>query len=115
MLNFTFHNSTKIIFGKGQIKALSAEIPKDAKILITYGGGSIKKNGIYQQVIAALTEHEIFEFSGIEPNPKYDTLIKALDIIREHNIDYLLALTRIDEVNLVAAKSAYEMGAKKII
>jgi len=111
MLNFTFHNSTKIIFGKGQIKALSAEIPKDAKILITYGGGSIKKNGIYQQVIAALTEHEIFEFSGIEPNPKYDTLIKALDIIREHNIDYLLAVgggSVIDGTKFIAAAALYQ-------
>jgi len=111
MLNFTFHNSTKIIFGKGQIKALSAEIPKDAKILITYGGGSIKKNGIYQQVIAALTEHEIFEFSGIEPNPKYDTLIKALDIISEHNIDYLLAVgggSVIDGTKFIAAAALYQ-------
>jgi len=111
MLNFTFHNSTKIIFGKGQIKALTSEIPEGAKVLMTYGGGSIKTNGIYQQVCAALEEHEWFEFSGIEPNPKYDTLIKALEIIRERDIDYLLAVgggSVIDGTKFIAAAALYQ-------
>jgi len=111
MLNFTFHNSTKIIFGKGQIKTLTSEIPQGAKVLMTYGGGSIKKNGIYQQVCAALEEHEWFEFSGIEPNPKYDTLMSALEVIREHNIDYLLAVgggSVIDGTKFIAAAALYQ-------
>jgi len=111
MLNFTFHNPTKIIFGKGQIEKLATEIPKGAKVLMTYGGGSIKKNGVFQQVSAALHEHQWFEFSGIEPNPKYDTLIKALDIIREHSIDYLLAVgggSVIDGTKFIAAAACYQ-------
>ncbi len=89
MLNFTFHNPTRIHFGEDQIKAISQEIPANAKVLVTYGGGSIKSNGVYQQVAAALSEHDWVEFSGIEPNPSYDTLIKALDVIAEHKVDYL--------------------------
>ena len=111
MLNFTFHNPTKILFGKSQIEKLATEIPKGAKVLMTYGGGSIKKNGIYQQVSAALHMHEWFEFSGIEPNPKYDTLIKALDIIRKHKIDYLLAVgggSVIDGTKFIAAAACYQ-------
>jgi len=110
MLNFIFHNPTKILFGTGQIEMLATEIPKGAKVLMTYGGGSIKKNGIYQQVSDALHEHEWFEFSGIEPNPKYDTLIKALDIISKHKIDYLLAVgggSVIDGTKFIAAAACY--------
>jgi len=111
MLNFSFHNPTKILFGKGQIEKLATEIPKSAKVLMTYGGGSIKKNGIFEQVSAALDKHEWFEFSGIEPNPKYDTLIKALDLIRIHNIDYLLAVgggSVIDGTKFIAAAACYQ-------
>ncbi|MFB0911769.1 MAG: iron-containing alcohol dehydrogenase, partial [Glaciecola sp.] len=82
MLNFSFQNSTKIQFGKGQIASLSKLIPSDAKVLLTYGGGSIKSNGVYDQVTAALANHTWFEFSGIEPNPSYDTLMKAQGIIK---------------------------------
>ena len=69
MYNFTFHNPTKILFGKGQIAAIAQEIPEDQRILITYGGGSIKRNGVYDQVMAALAGRTLFEFPGIEPNP----------------------------------------------
>ena len=92
MLNFSFQNTTQIHFGEGQIKLLGKEIPKDAKVLVTYGGGSIKSNGVYDQVAAALSEHTWFEFSGIEPNPTYDTLMKAQALIKEHNIDYLFTV-----------------------
>ena len=69
MLNFSFQNTTQIRFGEGQIASLSKQIPSDAKILVTYGGGSIKSNGVYDQVVAALDKHTWFEFSGIEsPN-----------------------------------------------
>ena len=92
MLNFSFENQTRIHFGEGQIAAITNEIPKDAKVLVTYGGGSIKTNGVYDQVVNALKDHTWFEFSGIEPNPKYDTLMKAQAVIKEHAIDYLLAV-----------------------
>ena len=72
MLNFSFENQTRIHFGEGQISTIANEVPKDAKVLITYGGGSIKGNGVYDQVTTALKDHTWFEFSGIEPNPKYE-------------------------------------------
>ncbi|MFT6986221.1 MAG: NADP-dependent alcohol dehydrogenase [Psychromonas sp.] len=92
MLNFSFQNQTRIHFGEGQIATLSTEIPKDAKVLVVYGGGSIKNNGVYDQVVNALKDHTWFEFSGVEPNPKYDTLMKAQAVIKEHDIDFLLAV-----------------------
>ncbi|UZE97924.1 iron-containing alcohol dehydrogenase [Alkalimarinus alittae] len=113
MLNFTFHNPTRIHFGEGQIKAITKEIPADAKVLVTYGGGSIKKNGVYDQVSEALKDHTWFEFSGIEPNPSYDTLIKALDIIKAHQVDYLLAVgggSVVDGTKFIAAAAKYSNG-----
>lgn len=92
MNNFEFKNPTKIIFGKNTIEKVQNEIPKDAKVLMLYGGGSIKKNGIYNQVKAALKNYELIEFGGIPSNPEYDILIKALKIIKEQNINYLLAV-----------------------
>ncbi|MFQ3192816.1 MAG: NADP-dependent alcohol dehydrogenase, partial [Paraglaciecola sp.] len=71
MLKFSFQNTTRIQFGEGQIASLSKLIPIDTKVLVTYGGGSIKSNGVYDQVVAALAKHTWFEFSGIEPNPSY--------------------------------------------
>ena len=111
MLNFTFHNPTRIHFGKGQIKAISAEIPADARVLITYGGGSIKQNGVYDQVKSALENHTWFEFSGIEPNPSYDTLIKSLELIKTHEIDYLLAVgggSVVDGTKFIAAAALFD-------
>jgi NADP-dependent alcohol dehydrogenase len=111
MLNFSFQNTTQIHFGESQIKALSKAIPKTAKVLVTYGGGSIKSNGVYDQVAKALSEHTWFEFSGIEPNPKYDTLMKAQDLIREHDIDFLLAVgggSVIDGTKFIAAAALFE-------
>jgi len=111
MLNFSFHNPTKIHFGVGQIEAIKKEIPANARVLVIYGGGSIKKNGIFDQVAAALTEHEWFEFSGIEPNPTYDTVVKALAVIKEHQVDYLLAVgggSVIDGSKFIAAAALFE-------
>jgi len=111
MKNFSFQNTTQIHFGEGQIKSLSKQIPRDAKVLITYGGGSIKSNGVYDQVVAALSEHTYFEFSGIEPNPTYDTLMKAQDIIKENNIDFILAVgggSVVDGSKFIAAAALYE-------
>ena len=84
MLNFNFQNPTRIIFGEGQIAQLPNYIPKDKKVLMCYGHGSIKKNGVYDQVMNALKGYDITEFSGIEPNPDYDTLMKAVAILKEN-------------------------------
>jgi NADP-dependent alcohol dehydrogenase len=111
MLNFSFQNQTRIHFGQGQISAVTNEIPLDAKVLVTYGGGSIKKNGVYDQVVNALKDHTWFEFSGIEPNPKYDTLMKAQAVIKEHGIDYLLAVgggSVADGTKFIAAAALFE-------
>jgi len=86
MNNFEFKNPTKIIFGKDSILKLKNEIPEDAKVLLLYGGGSIKKNGIYEQVTAALTNVNVVEFGGIPANPEYAVLMKALKVIKEENI-----------------------------
>jgi len=111
MLNFNFQNPTKIHFGIGQIAELSKEIPLNARVLMVYGGGSIKSNGVYQQVSDALIEHTWFEFSGIEPNPTYDTLMKAQEVIKAENIDYLLAVgggSVVDGAKFIAAAAHYE-------
>ncbi len=92
MNNFVFRNPTKLIFGKGQIAAIEREIPIDAKVMVTYGGGSIKRNGVYDAVMAALKNHNVIEFAGIEPNPKYETLMKAVKLGKENGVDYLLAV-----------------------
>jgi NADP-dependent alcohol dehydrogenase len=111
MLNFELQNPTKIIFGKGQIAKIATEIPKDARILMTYGGGSIKQNGVYDQVTAALKEHTVLEFGGIEPNPTYETLMKAVEVIRAEKITYILAVgggSVIDGTKFLVAAANYE-------
>jgi NADP-dependent alcohol dehydrogenase len=111
MKNFSFQNTTQIHFGEDQIKVLSKAIPKSAKVLVTYGGGSIKTNGVYEQVAEALSGHTWFEFSGIEPNPSYGTLMKAQALIREHKIDFLLAVgggSVVDGTKFIAAAALFE-------
>jgi len=110
MNNFVFQNPTKLIFGKGTIASLATEIPADKKILMTYGGGSIKANGVYDQVKEALKNHSVTEFAGIEPNPTYETLIKAVEIVKEQKIDFLLAVgggSVIDGTKFIAAAVVY--------
>ena len=92
MNNFTYHNPTRIHFGQGQIAKLAEEIPADAKVLITYGGGSIKKNGVLEQVHAALQGRNYQEFGGIEANPHFETLMQAVEIVQRDGIDYILAV-----------------------
>ncbi|MGZ9734646.1 iron-containing alcohol dehydrogenase [Flavobacterium sp. GNP002] len=106
MLNFELYNPTNLVFGKGQIEKLSTLVPQGAKILLAYGGGSIFKNGIHEQVINNLKSFEIVEFAGIEPNPHFETLMKAVAIIKEHNIDFILAVgggSVIDGVKFISA------------
>ncbi len=92
MLNFDFYNPTHIVFGKDRIGELNNLVPKDAKVLVLYGGGSVKRFGTLTKVIDALKNRTIVEFGGIEPNPKYETLIKAVEIAKKENIDFLLAV-----------------------
>ncbi len=114
MNNFTFHNPTKLIFGKETISKLSKEIPLDKTILVTFGGGSVKKNGVYEQVINALKEHTYHEFWGIEPNPSIETLREAIAAGKEHNCDFVLAVgggSVIDGSKLIAAGILYDGDA----
>jgi NADP-dependent alcohol dehydrogenase len=92
MRNFTYSNPVKIIFGKNTIPQLSNEIPANSKILVIYGGGSIKSNGVFDQVIEALNGRDYFEFSGIGANPEFETCLKAIELIKKENIDFLLAV-----------------------
>lgn len=111
MNNFEFKNPTKIIFGKNTIIKISTEIPKDAKVLMLFGGGSIKKNGIYEQVITALSGYNFLEFGGIPANPEYSVLLKALAIIKKENITYLLAVgggSVIDATKFLASAALYQ-------
>lgn len=110
MFNFIFQNPVKLIFGKGQIACLDQEIPKNKRILMTYGGGSIKKNGVYQQVRQALKGHVLHEFNGIEPNPHFETLMEAVAIVHKEKIDFLLAVgggSVIDGTKFIAAAAVY--------
>tara|TARA_B100001245_G_C22817325_1_gene393460 strand:+ start:124 stop:720 length:597 start_codon:yes stop_codon:yes gene_type:complete len=111
MNNFEFKNPTKIIFGKDTIEKLKEEIPTDAKVLLLYGGGSIKKNGIYDQVKTALANVDITEFGGIPANPEYETLMEALKVIKAKNITYLLAVgggSVIDGTKFLSAAAIYD-------
>jgi len=111
MLNFELYNPTNLIFGKGQIEKLSALVPKGAKILLAYGGGSIFKNGIYDQVIENLKGFDIVEFAGIEANPHFETLMKAVAIIKEQNINFILAVgggSVIDGVKFISAAAHFD-------
>lgn len=118
MQNFTFQNPVKILFGKGQIAELKNEVPKNARVLITYGGGSIKKNGVYDQVKTALKEHILFEFGGIEPNPQFSTLMKAVALVHKEKIDFILAVgggSVIDGTKFIAAAAKFHGDAWDIL
>ena len=111
MENFAFYNPVKILFGKGQIAKIGTEIPADAKILVIYGGGSIKTNGVYEQVKAALSGRSFLEFGGIEANPHLETLLKAVELIRAEGINFLLAVgggSVVDGTKFIAAAVNFE-------
>jgi NADP-dependent alcohol dehydrogenase len=92
MTNFELYNPTNYIFGTHQIQKLGQLIPKGSKILLAYGGGSIFKNGIHQQVIDAIKDFETIEFGGIEPNPRFETLMQAVELIKKKNVTFILAV-----------------------
>ncbi|MGB8001471.1 MAG: iron-containing alcohol dehydrogenase [Anaerobacillus sp.] len=114
MNNFTYQNPTKLIFGKGQLEALKTEVPKyGKKVLVVYGGGSIKKNGVYDSVMSTLNEigAEVFELSGVEPNPRLTTVHKGVNICKENDIDFILAVgggSVIDCTKAISAGAKYD-------
>lgn len=111
MENFEFFNPVKILFGKGQIAKLRGAVPAGARLLVTYGSGSIKRNGVYDQVMANLQGHTVSEFSGIEPNPAYETLMKAVEVVKRERIDFLLAVgggSVLDGTKFIAAAARFE-------
>lgn len=111
MNNFSYYNPTRIYFGKGQIEALRKEAISEEKILLLYGGGSIKQNGVYDQVTKALSDRKWVEFGGIEPNPTCENLLPAVELARKENVSFLLAVgggSVIDGTKFIAAAIPYE-------
>ena len=113
MYNFEYQNPVKIIFGKGEISKVGRNIPKGSKILLTYGGGSIFRNGIYYQVKLSIKGFDVVEFGGIEPNPHYETLMKAVEVVKKENITFLLSVgggSVLDGTKFIAAAACFQMG-----
>lgn len=113
MFNFDLHTPTRILFGKGAIENLRAQIPADARVLVTYGGGSVKKTGVLDQVLEALKGLDVLEFGGIEPNPSYETLMNAVKIAREQKVTFLLAVgggSVLDGTKFIAAAAHYDVN-----
>lgn len=111
MENFTFHNPVKVLFGKGKTSEIGELVPRDVKVLMTYGGGSIMKNGVYQQVKEALKEHDVIEFAGVEPNPTYETAMKAVEVIKKDNIGFILSVgggSVLDSSKFMAAAALFK-------
>lgn len=111
MFNFSYQNPTRIVFGKDQISELTNLLPKDKKVLLIYGGGSIKRNGVYQQVVKALADISFIEFAGVEPNPAFETLMRATTLVKEQGIDYILAVgggSVVDGAKFVAAAAVFQ-------
>jgi len=111
MLDFTFHNPTKVLFGRDAIPRIRQEIPANARILMTYGGGSILRNGVYEKVMEALCGKDVIEFGGIEPNPRYETLMPAVELARRDGIDFLLAVgggSVLDGTKFIAAAVPFQ-------
>lgn len=116
--NFEFRNPTKLIMGDGVIAKLSQEISKDKKVMLTFGGGSVKRNGVYDQVKEALKGYNVIEFWGIEPNPAIETLRKAIALGKEEKVDFLLAVgggSVIDGTKLISAGMLYDGDAWDLV
>ena len=118
MNNFIYQNPTKLVFGKGQIARLPELIPADRRIMITFGGGSVKRNGVYDQVVKALEGRDFIEFWGIEANPSVETLRKAIALGKEKKVDFLLAVgggSVIDGTKLISAGLLYDGDAWDLV
>lgn len=118
MLNFDFYNPTRILFGKDRLDSIDQFVPAEANVLITYGGGSAKKYGIIDKVRTALGNRKVHEFGGIESNPHYETLVKAVEIVRREHIDFLLAVgggSVIDGTKFITLAASYEGDALDLL
>lgn len=118
MNNFIYHNPVKLVFGKGRIASLDKLVPADRRILVTFGGGSVRRNGVYEQVVAALGDRYFVEFWGIEPNPSVETVREAIALGREHGVDFVLAVgggSVIDGSKLIAAGLCYDGDPWEIV
>jgi NADP-dependent alcohol dehydrogenase len=118
MFNFDFYNPTRIFFGKDRFDNLNKWVPANAKVLITYGGGSAKRFGLIDKVKANLGDREVIEFAGIEPNPHYETLMKAVEVVRTENIDFILAVgggSVIDGTKFISLASHYKGDATDLL
>lgn len=118
MYNFDFYNPTRILFGKDRLESLNQLIPAQAKVLITYGGGSVKKYGVLEKVKANLGNRQVIEFGGIEPNPRYETLMKAAEVVRSENIGFILAVgggSVIDGTKFICLASHYKGDATDLL
>lgn len=118
MYNFDFYNPTHIVFGKDRLGELDNLVPKDARVLITYGGGSVERFGTLDKVTAALGNRAVFKFGGIEPNPRFSTLMKAVEIVKAEKIDFLLAVgggSVMDGTKFIALAANYEGDAEEIL
>jgi len=113
MQNFVFQNPTRIVFGKGTIPQLRDLVPTGAPVLLLYGGGSIFKNGVHEQVTSSLQKHHIHEFGGITPNPLYETCLEALEVVRREKIEFLLSVgggSVLDAAKFIAAAAHFADG-----
>ena len=111
MDNFTWYNPTRIVFGRNTIAELANLVPSDRSVLMTYGGGSIRRNGVYEQVKTALAGRPVVEFGGIQPNPLYETLIEAVKLVRQQRVELLLAVgggSVLDGTKFIAAAARFE-------
>ncbi len=110
-LTYDFYNPTTIHFGKGQVASLPKHLTKENKILVVYGGGSIKNNGVYNEIATALEGYDWLEFSGVEANPTYETMNKAVELVRKEKVDFVLAVgggSVIDGCKYLVAASLYD-------
>jgi len=113
MVNFIAYNPVKLLFGKGMIAEIAKEIPAGTTVMVAYGGGSIKKNGVYDQVRQALAAYPVVEFAGVEPNPHYETCMKAATLCREKGVGFILAVgggSVLDAVKFIAVAAVYDAG-----
>jgi NADP-dependent alcohol dehydrogenase len=113
MLNFTYHNPVKVVFGKGTVAEVSRHIAANQKILLTFGGGSIQRNGVYDKIMSALQGRSVITFGGIEPNPRYETLMNAVEIVRQEKVDFLLSVgggSVLDGTKFIAAAVPFTNG-----
>ena len=118
MFNFEYYNPTRIIFGKERITQLDRLVPAGAKVLVLYGGGSVKKSGALDKVLSALNDRPVIEFGGIEPNPKFPTLMRAVEVVRQEGIDFLLAVgggSVMDGTKFIALAANHAGNAEELL